>query len=180
MRAGIALLTLAAIALPPAAARADEAKPLPDPSWYVDPSYDPSAHGGLPYATYLRMTRGTARRSTGMMATGIVLTGVGVSTLAIGTGLYVADHCSQSTVFTPDGSFNRCSQRPAQFTGMAIMVTGTITMALGLPLWIAGASQVPWAEASGANDRAAPKWARLVPAVTPATAGHGVALHWRF
>lgn len=185
---GLLLGAALALAAAPAYAEAPKApKAEEDPSLYVDPSYDPAAHAGLPYGTYLRMTRGTGRRSSGMMATGIVFTGVGAIGMALGTGLYATAHCdSIPGVDIRDDSGGssssaRCTHGPGHTMGVAILVAGTLFAAVGIPLWVLGGSQVPWVEAAGANERARPStWARLVPEVAPAAVGRGVDLTWRF
>lgn len=175
----LALSASAAHAAPP---DAQIAKPAEDPQAYDDPSYDPSAHGGLPYAHYLRMSRGTARRSTGMMATGIVLSGLSATMLAAGSAVYVAGSNCQSTFFGIDTGVRGvpCGHGTGHTSGMAMLLAATIGAAIGIPLWVLGGTQVPYREASGANDRAAPSWARLVPGVAPTAASRGVELTWRF
>jgi len=156
-------------------ARADP----PDPSRYVDPAYEPAAHGGLPYATYLRLTRGGFRRSTGMMVTGIVLVSVGATTMAVGSSAYAAASGCNDQIPNLEGDFGQsCSSRTGHATGMAILLAGSIAAGLGIPLWIVGATDVPWAE-SAANERV-PARLGLVPAITPVAAGRGVALTWQF
>lgn len=176
----LVLAAIGAAALTTSAARAEPKAPPPDPSLYIDPKYNPDAHGGLPYATYLRVTRGQFRRSTGMMVTGIVLVGLGSSTMALGTGIYAAAHgCSADSPPFAGGGGQSCSARPGQVSGMAILLTGTIATVLGIPLWVVGASDVPFAE-SGVNERVPARSARLVPVITPAVTNRGVALTWQF
>jgi hypothetical protein len=120
-----------------------------------------------------------------MMVTGIVLVGAGSTAMAVGTGVYAAARACGADVPPVasrgfDGGFSdpSCASRQGQMSGMAILIAGTIATGLGIPLWIAGASEVPWAES--AKDDRTPASARLVPVITPAAAGHGVALTWHF
>jgi hypothetical protein len=176
--AALGLAAATAHAAPPAA---QVATPPEDPELYVDPSYDPGAHGGLSYVSYLRMSRGTERRSTGMMATGIAIAGLSTAMFAVGTAVYLGGNSCQSS---PLVGFNTrgasCSHGAGHTSGMAMLLASTIGVAIGVPLWVLGGTQIPYREASGANDRAAPSWARLVPAVSPAAASRGVELTWRF
>lgn len=151
-----------------------------------EPLYNPAAHAGIPEAAWLRMTRGTGRRSTGMMATGIVFVGLGVVFMGTGTAVYaVSPSCAFSGGPTPLGEgfvSSPCSRATQHGTGMAMLVAGTIGVALGIPLWVVGASDVPWAEAAGLHAPATPRptWAAAaaVPALTSAPGGAGLA--WRF
>jgi hypothetical protein len=161
--AGLALLASAA------PARAEE-PPLP-----VPPSYSPADHGGLPYPVYLRMSRGTARRSTGMMVGGIIITAVGAAAQATGLGVYASDRCSDFAP-TPDGLSVCVQPRNQRVTGLAFMLAGTIAVAVGIPLWVIGQAQAPWAEADGRA--AAPRWARILPEIAPT--GRGAELRFRF
>jgi hypothetical protein len=195
---GAALSVVAAAATP---ARADggavpdlraattSATAPPSADDYVDPSYDPAKHGGLPYGVYLHMTRGTGRRSTGMMATGIVLVGAGVVAMATGGGVYlVAGHCNSPVIATPGGTLPQdCPTDPGRATGFAVTLAGAIGVALGIPLWVVGASDVPWMEAAGMNP-APPSstastpstTARVAPALAPGPTPLGAGLVWRF
>lgn len=157
------------LALLAAPARAEEPLPVP-------PSYRPADHGGLPYPVYLRMSRGTARRSTGMMIGGIVITGVGASLQASGLGVLAGGRCGDQ-VFDPASGNMECTRaRPPQVTALALMLAGTIAVAVGIPLWVVGQSHAPWAETDG---RAAPpSWARILPTIAPT--GRGADLVFRF
>lgn len=192
MRRFAFLLLGAAIGLSAPSARAQ-----PAPSASAGPSaassanppqelgYDPSAHAGVPERAWLRMTRGKGRRSTGMMATGIVLVSLGAVFMSTGTAIYaVKPSCNNNTPFLgpgPGTSFTPpCPQGSAHLSGMAILLAGSIGVALGIPLWALGASDVPWAEAAGlhAPASARPTWAAAAPALTGAPGGAGLA--WQF
>lgn len=148
--------------------------PFRSPDPWVEPPYDANAHGGLAEGVWLRMSRGTGRRSTGMMATGIVLVGLGVVFMGTGTAVHAIKASCRTDVPLPSGgpgsSFpQRCSQESAHLTGLAILVAGSIGVALGIPLWAIGASDVPRAEA--AENRARP---------TLVAVPGGAGLAWRF
>jgi hypothetical protein len=165
-------------ARPPAAA---PASPVTPPE---EPAYEPSAHAGLSEGAWLRMTRGTGRRSTGMMATGIVFVGLGAVFMGTGTGIYASRaSCDNTPILTGDGStFTRdCPQSGPHTGGMAMLLAGSIGVALGLPLWILGGSDVPWAEAARLHTPSRPAWAAAAPALVAApgtSAGAGLA--WTF
>lgn len=151
----------------------------------AEPLYDPAAHGGLPLGAYLRMTRGTRRRSTGMMIAGILLTSVGLVGMGTGTGVFAAaGSCDRSPMLLSEGdSFGggfTCGTHAQRTTGMSVLLASAITVGLGVPLWILGASDVPWQE--GATLRgplpSRPTWAQLVPGIAPGP--RGVSLAWRF
>ncbi|APR78151.1 Hypothetical protein A7982_03498 [Minicystis rosea] len=156
-----------------------------NPADYIDPAYDPAAHGGLSYASYLAMTRGTARRSTGMLITGILLTSLSATAMGLGTAVFATSgRCNDDGDFpvSPGGRTvgTVCSTGSGHTVGMAFLMAGTIGVAIGLPLWILGGTHVPWAESSASSERGRPASARLVPTLAPATTGHGVNLTWRF
>jgi hypothetical protein len=194
---GPSALLVAALALAAAPAQAEPPLAPKAPRFEVDPAYQPAAHGGLPYGTYMLMSRGTRRRSTGMMVSGIVITALGAVAMGTGTGIYFrSSDCSNGD--SPVGLREEfiepvCNNSAIHKAGLAIMLTGLITSSLGVPLWILGATDVPWAEAAGKNERAplqpfgrapspeglqAPSWARIVPTVAPAH--KGVTFAWRF
>lgn len=175
LRAVTASLLAGAALLSVAPARAAEPKVTVDPAVYNDPSYDPAAHSGLPYAVYLRLSRGTFRRSTGMMATGIVLVGLGSTVMVSGTAVYA----SHGDCFFGVNGPEQCATHQNHTIGMALLLTGAVATAFGIPLWIVGQSEVPWMEA-GKNDRAPVRAARLVPAIVPAAAGQGLAIRFNF
>jgi hypothetical protein len=155
---------------PPSGPRAAPAPAPPAPEPPAAEPYDPAKHGGMPYGAYLLATRGTARRSTGMMITGIVLTGVSAVVMGVGTGVYASGgSCTFVATPTPDGGFGDaiCQNTTQHATGMAILVAGTIGVGLGIPLWVAGASDVRRAEA-----------ARALPTVV--VGSNGGALRWEF
>lgn len=174
-----ALLAGALLQATPAAADPPPAPPA------AEGLYDPGAHGGLSYGAYLRMTRGTRRRSTGMMIAGIILTAFGAVGMGAGTGVFAAaGSCDPSPLarLSGDGSvFERaCNTHEQRTTGMSVLLAGAIIAGMGVPLWIAGASDVPWLEGASlrAPRAAPPAWARLVPTITPAPRGASIA--WRF
>ena len=185
---GISAVSPAGAEPPPAKVEKPARELTVNPADYIDPSYDPAAHGGLPYAAYLRMTRGTARRSTGMMVTGIVLTSVGATAMAIGTAVAAASkRCNDRGDFpVPEPGFGGrevgtlCSRGAGYTSGLAFLLAGTISAGFGVTLWALGGTHVPWAESSASSERARPAWAQLVPAMSPATVGRGVALTWSF
>jgi hypothetical protein len=149
-----------------------------------EPAYEPSAHAGLSEGAWLRMTRGTGRRSTGMMATGIVLVGLGAVFMGTGTGIYAAKaSCGDTVIFTGNGNsfLSDCPQGAHQLGGMAVLVAGSIGVALGVPLWILGGADVPWAEAAQVHAPARPAWTAAAPALVgaPGTLA-GAGLAWRF
>lgn len=120
-----------------------------------DPPYDPAQHGGLSFGAYIRATRGTVRRSTAMMVTGILLDVVGTVLMATGTGLWVdGNHCHGNTIFTPTATETRCGAMTGHATGMSLLASGTLGLALGLPLTIYGSMGVPRAEAGAITPRA--------------------------
>jgi hypothetical protein len=122
-----------------------------------DPPYDPAQHGGLSFGTYIRATRGTARRSTGMMVTGIVLDVVGTVLMATGTAVWVKGNTCHNDfqVVGPGGVTNaRCGAMTGHATGMSLLASGTLGLGLGLPLTIYGGMGVPRAEAGSVTPRA--------------------------
>jgi hypothetical protein len=128
----------------------------------VEPVYDPAAHGGLPYGTYLRATRGRGLQSPGMMIMGIILVGVGNIVMGVGSAVYAsAGSCGDA--ITPDGSpSNTCPTGPGHTSGMAILIAGTLGTALGVPLWVLGATPVPRVEAASVPElRVGPRGAML-------------------
>jgi hypothetical protein len=164
MRTPVALLlgaALAALASPaqgeetPAKAPSADGATAAEPP--QEPPYNPAEHGGLPYGLYVRATRGLGLQSAGMMVTGILLVGVGNVLMAVGTGVYAtAGGCSfggtpppspRGTPFCPDGT-PVPSPAPGHATGMALLVAGTLTTAIGVPLWILGETPVRRAEAA--------------------------------
>ena len=170
---------------PPLAAPPAALALLSAPAPAAEPLYDPAAHGGLSYGAYLRMTRGTRRRSTGMMIAGILLTSVGLVGMGTGTGVFAAaGSCDQLQFLRAEGdSFGggfTCATHAQRTTGMSVLLASAITVGLGVPLWILGASDVPWQE--GATLRgplpSRPAWAQLVPGIAPEP--RGVSLAWRF
>lgn len=172
MRVRLPLAALvAALALPAAEARAEEPLPVP-------PSYSPADHGGLPYPAYLRMSRGTARRSTGMMIGGIIITGLGTTLQASGLGVFARGRCSDR-VFDPTTASMECQHaRGPEVSGLALMLAGTIALATGIPLWVVGQSHVPWAQADGRAPPPPPRWARILPTIAPT--GRGAEMVFRF
>lgn len=193
MRArAVATALVLALALPALPANAEPPAPGPKPlapsEPITDPAYNPSAHGELPYGSYLLMTRGTRRRSTGMMVGGIIITALGAVAMGTGTGIYFGrGSCDEfPRAIDIDGEVSRapeCNRSAAQNAGVAILAAGAIAVALGVPLWVLGGSDVPWAEAAGRNEHtpvspAAPAWARLVPVVKPTHRGVGLAWHF--
>lgn len=190
MGARVAAAALAlALALPALPARADTPGPAAQaPSQpVIDPAYNPAAHGELSYAAYMLMSRGTRRRSTGMMVAGIIISSLGAVAMGAGTGIYFSRAgCDDLSPRFPGGiegdfgSPNECNRGATRTAGMAIVIAGAIGAALGVPLWILGASDVPWAEAAGQNERAPakPSWARLVPMIQPTQRGVGLAIHF--
>ncbi|MFT3771893.1 MAG: hypothetical protein QM820_41320 [Minicystis sp.] len=191
--AALGLSAAAAHAEPPAAkvTKPEKEAAPPDPSIFVDPSYDPAAHGGLQYTQYLQMSRGTARRSSGMMVTGIVIASVGAVGMASGTAVFATSGRCFGGDFPTSPEFGSsgqlCSHGGGRTSGMALLLAGTIAATMGVTLWVLGATHVPWAESSARDERARPQWARLVPGITPVlearpgpTAGRGVELTWQF
>src|SRR4051812_11135263 len=144
--------------VPQASAAPLQPQPLaPKAEPVQDPPYDPAEHGGLSFGTWIRATRGTAQRSTGMMATGITLDSLGAILMATGTGLWVAgNHCHESFIGPPTLSGNelRCGPMTGHAPGMALVLSGTIGLGVGLPLTIYGAADVPRAEAGAISPRA--------------------------
>lgn len=190
-----AALRLGAVALGAAltfsAAPARAAPPEPqvkappeDPERYNDPTYKPAEHGGLSYVSYLRMTRGTARRSTGMMIMGIVLSGLSATVLGVGMGVYVnGNSCRSDAPILRDDFFGgSCSGHAAHTTGMAMLLSGTIGAAIGVSMWVVGGTHVPWLDVAGQGHRAPPRWLALVPSVSPSVVdrSRGVGLTWQF
>ena len=154
----------------------------------MEPPYDPSAHGGLPEGAWLRISRGTGRRSTGMMVTGIVITGVGAGFMAVATAIYATKgSCTDVVHPTAEGSDfeSGCSSVGHHEGGLAMLIAATIGVAVGLPLWILGGSDVPWVEAASlhappSSHLPRPAWAAAAPSLTSAQAGHGAGLLWHF
>jgi hypothetical protein len=61
---------------------------------------------------------------------------------------------------------------------MAMLLAGTIGVVLGIPLWVLGGADVPWAEAAQNHAPSRPAWAAAAPAIVGAPGGAGLA--WRF
>ncbi len=135
---------------PPAKPLAPVVKAAPAPP-VEEPPYNPDEHGGLSFGAYIRAARGTARRSTGMMVTGIVLDVVGATLLATGTGVWVnGNKCHPEFLFSPSGaSQQRCGPMNGHTVGMSLMASGLVGLAIGLPLTVYGAAEVPRWEAAG-------------------------------
>jgi hypothetical protein len=153
MRTPAALLlgaALGAIASPasaqqaPAATPPDAAAPAADPP--REPPYDPATHGGLPYGTYLRATRGRGLASPGMMVVGILLVGAGNAFMGVGTGMYAS--AGSCTARSPEGADLGCSTSANHTSGMAVLIAGTVFLGIGIPLWVMGETPVPRVEAA--------------------------------
>jgi hypothetical protein len=96
--------------------------------------------------------KGTERRSTAMMVTGISLVGVGAVMMIAGTAFYeAAKACPRFGIVQSDARVGggkvverpECGDPAGQLTSMAVLFTGSITAALGIPLWILGSSNAP-------------------------------------
>ena len=171
MRRSGAWLTLAALSIPlassvasaepPAAPAAPAALAAPAAATQPveEPPYDASQHGGYSYGAWIKMTRGTARRSTGMMATGIGFIGLGAILMATGTGIYAAgDSCKLEPIVPVGGGGTigtgpllPCGPHTAHTTGLALLGTGVISLGIGIPLTALGADEVPRLEAGSAR-----------------------------
>lgn len=149
------------------AAPASPALPAQPAAPVEEPPYDPGAHKNVKEGAWLRVTRDTARRSTGMMVTGIGFITLAASLIAAGTGVYLNDDGCH-------GVNNACNGGHA--TGMALMSSGLIALGLGLPLTIYGASEVPYLEAGSTVSRSRAPALRVTAGVTPT----GASLALRF
>lgn len=142
----LSLFAAASLSLFAAPALAEEAPP-PAPAYGAPTSYGapfPAAGGyGPPFEP---PPAPTERLRPGMMATGILFVSLGATAMSIGSVLYASriGSCFNDFPVAPGAPASPtsmgCPEDSTQFVGTTILLTGGIVTALGIPLWIFGAS----------------------------------------